>query len=568
MRYSRFIKGIAILLVLLMLPAVAALAESEGGEAPAELIDETVTEAFDPSAAEEEPEEAAPPAEPEYPAETEQAGATDAPEHTAKPAPTDETPQSEGPQSGDDPAGNEEPPLSEDPADDPTNDPTEDPTEEEDIWEEGPERDITEEELEELEEATYDFTFQVDTIWESYGDYMFIAVRNAATMISAVNTITSLGEGAYIIALAADIELPASDVTLLRFTCGDTTILGCGHDLRFHPTDGAEPFITVEGTDTVVSLGSGLLEDRLTVSGGKPEENEDFPSLIAVRGGTLNIFGGTVLEGHEAGHGIGGAVCVEDGLARMYGGMIRNCGIVGYGDVYGGGIGVAWGGSFCMFDGEIVDCYAMSIGGTSYGGGIAAVSHEREDEPVYSKAPIQLQGGRLSGCLAANGGGAAFRAFPGVALIGGAEIQGNIAYGTDAGSGAGLWCDETDGFTLYIFDRCVIAENNYYSSAAYTTGLEAVETDGDEPTTDEPVGPVRGDAAFRLTDDARLLACTSDTCADEDVIRVGVLAPGALVSLADGSEILVVTQEEPEADLTQAVEALRTVRADDLHDIF
>lgn len=568
MKHNRLIKGIAILLALLLLPAAVAMAESEDMTPEEEIIEEPIEEVFEPPV-EEDPFELPVEPEPEEPEPTPEP--EESPEETAEPEPTPEPEnndpgQNDGPENND-PSENGEPTEEEEPTEEPEDEP----------FEEGPEWEITEEELEDYPEATYNFNFQVDTIWESYGDCMFIAVRNAATLISAVNTVNSLGEGTYIIAMAADITMPAAEISLLRFTCGETSIFGCGHTLTLQPIDGAEPGIIVEGADTVLTLGSGVIDDSLMISGGRPAANEDLPSLIEVRGGgTLELYDGVVLENHEAGHGVGGAICAADGLVRMYGGTIRDCGVVGYGDVYGGGVGVEWGGSFYMFGGEVKDCYAMSIDGTSYGGGVAAAPWVGNEYAAYEKAPIQLQGGSISGCIAAYGGGAAFCGFPGAVLLGGTSIRENIAYGPDASSGAGVWSADIDGFALYVYGGCVISDNTYYSSAAYTTGFETAAAaeeaselagveadDGSGEPVEEYTGPVRGDALFALTEDARLLACVSDLCAQEDVLRVGVLTGDARVSIADGGETLV-AQQTPEEAAANMIDALRAERTDRL----
>ena len=346
---------------------------------------------------------------------------------------------------------------------------------------------------------------------------MIITVANAATLISAVNTIDSLGEGTYFIAMAADIVMPEAEETVLRFSCGDTTILGCGHTLSLQPADDAAPAIAVEGADTRLSLGSGVIGDSLTITGRVPEEGENYPSLIAVYGGALTIHDGVTVTGHRAGHGAGGALRVEGGSVWMLGGSITDCGVAGAGDVYGGGVCVLWGGSFYMYGGG----RAESAGGISFGGGIAAVPSEAGN-PAEGAA-IQLLGGSITGCGADRGGGAAFAGYPGAAVLGDVVIERNAAFGDDAASGGGVWYDAAEGFALYMFGACEVRNN---TCECGETGEEA-----------------------------------SDICGcgglGETSVRVGVLKAGAFISFGDGENVLL---PEPLPDLEHGGDGMSRIR--------
>jgi len=68
---------------------------------------------------------------------------------------------------------------------------------------------------------------------------------------------------------------------------------------------------------------------------------------VQVKGGTFNMYGGTIKN--NIGGGIGGGVYVEGGTFNMYGGTIKN----NNGDGSGGGVYVISGGTFTMTGGRI-----------------------------------------------------------------------------------------------------------------------------------------------------------------------------------------------------------------------
>lgn len=556
---KKLISVLLVILLLLPLASVTALGDGEPDEAPTAASAQSDAGAFGQEDGSEQPEDRE--TEPAAPQPEEQPDDPELPDGEEK---TDEAKPDEADdgESGEPDAGEQEP-ESGDASDEPGEgfDPAARPA------------DAPEEELFPLASEIYkDFVFKADTIWQTYGDTMFIAVSNAATLLSAVNTINSIGSGNYIIALSADITVPASMAPALRFTCGNTILLGCGRSLTFLASDGCEPRLVVDGENAVLSLSCGEYADELTVVGARPAVDEDFASLIEVRAGELWICDGATVTSHRAGHGVGGAICVRGGSFKMYGGTVEDCGVVGYGEVCGGGVGVLWGGSFKMYGGTITGCYAVSIDGESRGGGIAAVGCEAE--AAYEFAPVQFFGGTVTGCRANYGGGTAFVRFPGAAVLGGVAIRGNLTYGADADSGAGVWFDAADGFALYVYDRCVIRDNTFYGPDAVTTGLEArwevlqkvggadseAEDAGEEP---EPVlvEAVRSDAAFSLAEDAGLFAQTSDLCGDDpdgEIIRVGVLQSGAYISLGQGVDALL---PEPEPSEPEEEPAIRPTAA-------
>ena len=371
---------------------------------------------------------------------------------------------------------------------------------------------------EDYPEAVFDFTFHVDTLWSNAGDSMVIAVNNAATMISAVNTVNSLGDGRYIIALAADIVLPASDAPALRFTQGDTTILGCGHTLQLQPTDGGESPVLVEGENTVLTLSSGSIEDSLVLRGMTPVEDEDYPSLITVQGGSLCLCDGAVIENHQAGHG-GGAILAVGGSVVLYGGTIRGCGVVGYGDVYGGAAAVTDGADFCMYDGLIEDCRALSLDGVGYGGGIAVCQTD--------DSTVTFSGGMIRGCYASCGG-AVFCGASRVTLLGSVSVEDNFAFGEDGmDSGGGVWFEPDDSSILYVYDACVIRDNHFFGSDSCFLAPSAA--DGPEASGASEL--TRGSAVLTVTDDA--LGLPSDLCGAEidTVLLIGDLSEEAYISV-------------------------------------
>ena len=396
-----------------------------------------------------------------------------------------------------------------------------------DLYGDGPERDLDPSELWEYEEATFNFNFIVDTTWDSYKDIMFIAVRNAATMISAVNTINSLGDGVYIIALAADITVPLSAEGLV-FSCGDTTILGCGHTLTLQPEDGADLCLAVSGEDTRLSLGSTMIDDTLTITGSSPADNEDYPGMITVAGGTLDICSGVTLCGHTAGHGMGGAVSVTDGgTVRMFGGTITDCRIIGSGSLYGGGVGIASGSSFYMFGGEISNCRCVSFDDVSMGGGIAVTA---SGSVPADEALIQLQGGTISDCAASYGGGIAYVDYPGAVIMGDVSVCGNFAFADAPAAGGGIWCSADESFVLYLYGKCNVSQND-----SYTLNVSAAEK--------LDLSARRGSLADVVISGSSPAWSTlhveaSDLCGADDHVRVGILKGSACVSVEDGSEVV------------------------------
>jgi len=441
MKHIRMKKAISFLLMVVMMLSVAGICEASGEAEPQEAAGPSaVAEA--PAAVEEVPaaalEEEAPAEQPDQPETAAEAAVDDpapADEEAAEPDDAEKTSETEdAPESAAEAAASAAAELEAE---------TEAVAEAKD---DQPEKSISEAELSYYGEASYNFNFRVDTIWEEYDGALIMPVCNAATMIAAVNTINSLGNGVYYIALAADVTLPASGQAL-TFSCGEVTILGCGHTLQLQPMDGGESCLVIDGAE--VSLGAGSIDDELTIRGFVPADEEEYASLITVLDGSLWLHDGTVIEDHTAGHGAGGAILVEGGTLWMLGGTIRNCGVTGRGAVYGGAVGVAWGGSFYMLDGEITGCFAESESGEGYGGGVAAFAAE-DVEAEYEKAPVQLLGGSVTDCSADFGGGAALAAFPGAVILGSVSITDNEG---------GVWYSEAEGFALYVYGGCVIRDS-------------------------------------------------------------------------------------------------------------
>lgn len=262
-----------------------------------------------------------------------------------------------------------------------------------------------------------------------------IEAGSSSEFDSAVATVNAATSGEYIIELTDDIQTGGASFSSSQHV----SIVGNGHTITF---GGSSIYVNPSAQ---LSLGAADGSDTLKISGGNEYIGDD-PSLLRIKG-TCNMYPGVTIADRKGSHGFGGGVKVEGGTFHMYGGTIEECGIDGGSMCYGGGVGVAYGGSFTMDGGEIKNCFATSPfkwadAGmnprwiASAGGGVF----------VSGGSSFVMKGGTISNNKANEmGGGVAVVASPNE-LEGGrwgklqssAQILGGTISGNEANDGAGV----------------------------------------------------------------------------------------------------------------------------------
>lgn len=264
-------------------------------------------------------------------------------------------------------------------------------------------------------------------------------VGSDAEFSDAVDNINGAAGGDYVIKLTDSFESSGASFS----SACTTTILGDGHTITLPSRDTS---LFVQG-GSQLNLGFTDGSDVLTIKGGS-DQNNDAPGLLYVRG-TCNMYSGVTVSDREGNNYFGGGVTVEGGTFHMYGGTIKKCGINGGSVCYGGGVGVVYGGSFVMDDGEITGCYAISpsVPGmtfTSFGGGVfvmcgsfvmngGTISGNRADigggVMLYGNSTaMNIEGGAITGNTATIcGGGLAAKKNGGVVVVSNSKLCNNVA---------------------------------------------------------------------------------------------------------------------------------------------
>ena len=229
-------------------------------------------------------------------------------------------------------------------------------------------------------------------------------VKNVGTAEELTAACTAINEngGEYTINLTADITGGGISITNKNAV---VTVVGNGHTINAH-----SQYVYVENGATV-NLGDGNSE--LIIQ--SDDKIYDDPGLVYVLNGSYcNMYDKVTLKDFKGDNHLGGGVTVEGGTFHMYGGTIKNCGIVSGSVCYGGGVAVYVGGSFIMDGGVITECYTESsyINTTdgkeisSCGGGVF----------VSAISSFTMNGGTISKNTATNTGGG-IACGGGVALI-------------------------------------------------------------------------------------------------------------------------------------------------------
>lgn len=230
-------------------------------------------------------------------------------------------------------------------------------------------------------------------------------------------------------------------------TGADTvTIYGHGYRIGLNNNGSFEVY-----NNKILNLGSPDSDkaeaSKLTVT----RVDTNIPGMIYISGpGTVNMYDGVSLKDAKSNNYYGGGVTVRGGTFNMYGGTIDNCGIQGGSVCFGGGVAVTSGGLFNMSGGTIPNCYAESdyidsnnvrcltaMGGgvfcaggstfnmfggaitnnraTNMGGGVmlAAMKDELSGSTMYGKlsSKVTISDGTIIGNTASNGAGLAASAY-------------------------------------------------------------------------------------------------------------------------------------------------------------
>jgi hypothetical protein len=190
---------------------------------------------------------------------------------------------------------------------------------------------------------------------------------------------------------------------------------------------GGEKIVSLEGTGSLFTVTSGVtlvLEDGVTLKG---HSNNNYNSLVQVRGGNLVLKDGGTISGNTSGGGVdvlsgtftmsggeicgnttssGGGVHVSSGTFTMNGGKIS-----GNSAENGGGVFVFTDGTFTMSGGEI----SGNTTSRSSGGGVY----------VSSNGTFTMSGGKIKSNIASSGGGV--DVLSGTFMMSGGEISNNTA---------------------------------------------------------------------------------------------------------------------------------------------
>ena len=255
-----------------------------------------------------------------------------------------------------------------------------------------------------------------------------IPVSNEADLLDAVDTINGSDNGDFTISLQKDITVTKQ----LDFSSGaKKTILGNGHTIYFN-YPGVESLITLINGE--LDLGTDGQENSLTLDGSNSTGGTSS-SVIFVNSNqngngcspVLNMYDGVTIQNYKTDNSLGAGVRLNtDTMTKqttstfnMYGGTIKNCGIVSGSETFGGGVFVGANGIFNMKGGTIEENTAQ------YGGGVCLMLTQNQPGNV-NDPKFFMDGGEIKDNSASKDSGGVY-VYDGNFTMEGGVIEGNSA---------------------------------------------------------------------------------------------------------------------------------------------